>query len=412
MENTIKPQKIISQRIAEFMFMLYVITLYIFVDREETVMISKTVFVIFAAFTVVAVLRSRSIHIGKNVMSVYIAFTWMFATVFWAQSAHDATVTMKTMWQLFIQFFLVYNLFVKQEDAYDQLLKSLYVAGIVLIGYSTYVYGFSEIISAMTGTDAVRLGAEINQSNSFGMMNSTTVMVAFYYLLYKSRFKLFHVAAIVSSFVLAMASGSRKALLMVCIGLLIMVFKKYGWRKLYKFIAIGVVLIVVLTMVMKLPMFENITERMEGIKSLVKGEVGDASAETRMEMIKDGWNVFKDRIVIGFGANNYKNVTRFRTYSHNNFIEVLVDFGLVGFALYYLIYFRSFKNLWKSQTDAGKALFSIFLIRFLMEIAMVTYYSKLHWVLTAFYLISIEKPSITKKAEADESVAVKEEIIG
>ena len=101
MENTIKPQKRISQKIAEFMFTLYMITLYIFVDREETVMISKTVFVIFAVFTVIAVLRSKSIHIGKNVMAVYIAFTWMFATIFWAQNGHDATVMMKTMWQLF-----------------------------------------------------------------------------------------------------------------------------------------------------------------------------------------------------------------------------------------------------------------------------------------------------------------------
>ena len=410
MENSVKPKKLISQRIAEFFFTLYLITLYIFVDREETVIISKLVFILFAAFTTIAVLRSRSIHIGKNVMCVYLAFTWMFATVFWARNEHDATIMSKTMWQLFIQFFLTYNLFVKQSDAHEHLLRSLYVSGLVLIGYSLYVYGFSEIINAMMGDESVRLGTEINQQNSFGMMNATTVMVAFYNFLYKRRFKLFHVAVMASSFVLAMSSGSRKALLMMCVGILIMVVKKYGWKKLYKLVIVATLIIVAFTAVMKLPIFETVVKRMEGINNLIKGDGGDASAKARMEMIVDGWNVFKDRIVIGFGANNYKNVTRFKTYSHNNFIEVLVDFGLVGFALYYLIYFRSFKNLWRSQTDASKALFSIFLVRFLMEVALVTYYSKLHWVVMAFYLISIEKAPITKKPELEESDFAKEEI--
>ena len=398
MENSIKPQKLLSQRIAEFLFTIYLITLYIFVDREETVIISKAVFVVFAAFTVIAVLRSRSIHIGKNVMSVYIAFTWMFATIFWAQDEYDATVMMKTMWQLFIQFFLIYNLFVKQKNAHEYLLKSLYIAGLVLIGYSLYIYGFSEIFEMMTSESGVRLGKEINQENSFGMMNATTVMVAFYYLLYKKRFKLFHMATIVSSFVLAMASGSRKALIIVCGGVIIMICKKYGWKKLYKVFVTMVVLVPLFMIIIELPMFETIKSRMESFGQIVTGEgAGDSSARVRMEMIADGWDTFKERLVIGFGANNYKSVTRFRTYSHNNFIEILVDFGLLGFALYYFVYINCFKNLWKAQSDDRKALFSIFLMRFMMEIAMVTYYDKLHWVLVAFYLIGMSDEKHSEK---------------
>lgn len=423
MENTIKPQKRISQKIAEFMFTLYMITLYIFVDREETVMISKTVFVIFAVFTVIAVLRSKSIHIGKNVMAVYIAFTWMFATIFWAQNGHDATVMMKTMWQLFIQFFLAYNLFAKQSDAHDSLLRSLYISGLVLIGYSIYVYGLSDVISAMAGDGTVRFGAEINQENSFGMMNATTVLVAFYYFLYKRKFKIFHTVTVVVSFIFAMSSGSRKALLMILGGALIMVYKKYGWKKLYKIVAVVAILAVVFSSAMKLPIFETISSRMESATEVVTGEgQGDSSTRSRLNMIVGGLEVFKDRIVAGYGANNYKNVTRFKTYAHNNFIEILVNFGLFGFILYYLVYFYGFKNLWKTQNDAGKALFAIFIVRFVMELAMVTYYGKIHWVMMAFYLISIEKnlnenksPEEYSGAEnlvLEESVAVGEETIG
>ncbi len=352
----------------------------------------------FAVFTVIAVLRSKSIHIGKNVMAVYIAFTWMFATVFWAKNEHDAALMMKTMWQLFIQFFLAYNLFAKQSDAHDSLLRSLYISGLVLIGYSIYVYGLSDVISAMAGDGTVRFGAEINQENIFGMYNATTVLVAFYYFLYKRKFKIFHAVAAAGSFVFAMSSGSRKALLMILGGALIMVYKKYGWKKLYKIVAVVAILAVIFSAVMKLPMFETISSRMESVTEVVTGEgQGDTSARKRLSMIVEGWDVFKDRVVIGFGANNYKNVTRFRTYSHNNFIEILVNFGLFGFVLYYLIYFYGFKNLWKAKNDAGKALFSIFFVRFAMEIAMVTYYGKIHWVMMAFYLISAERILNEKK---------------
>ena len=45
------------------------------------------------------------------------------------------------------------------------------------------------------------------------------------------------------------------------------------------------------------------------------------------------------------------------------------------------------KNLWKSKSDAGKALFCVFIIRFMMEIATVPYYEKTHWILIAFFLM-------------------------
>ena len=153
-----------------------------------------------------------------------------------------------------------------------------------------------------------------------------------------------------------------------------------------------VLFIVVFIAIIKLPMFDTITTRMEDFLEIVTGKgQGDASTQTRLDMILDGWNVFKERIVVGYGANNYKNVTRYKVYSHNNFVEILVDFGLIGFALYYLIYFHCFKKLRKGKSDAEKALFSIFLVRFIMEIALVTYYDKLNWIFVAFCLINTKE---------------------
>lgn len=391
MENTIKKQKSFFQKVAEIFFSIYLITLYLFVDKGETILISQIAFIIFAGLTVLVILQRQRIHLGKNVMIVYLAFTWMFATYFWAKNEYVAYLMMKTMWQLFILFFLTYNLFCEEEDSHEYLLKTLYIAGITMIGYSIYTYGIGYTLDVLktSSSSHARLGTEINQANTFGILNATTCMVAFYYLLYKNRFKLFHIVVLSGAFLFAMSSGSRKALLMVCAGILYLVYKKHGIKKLYKFVAIATVLIIVFIAVIQLPMFEFITHRLEQSVDVITGTGrGDNSSRLRLNMILDGWDVFKERILIGYGANNYRMVTRYRTYSHNNFIEMLVDFGFVGFILYYSIYWSALKNLWTTKYDAGKALLTIFMVRIMMEMAMVSYYDKKHWILMAFFLMN------------------------
>lgn len=406
MENTLKKKKSFFQKMAEFFFAIYLITLYIFVDRSETVIISQIAFIIFAGLTVLVILQKQRIHFGKNVMTVYLAFTWIFATYFWAQNEYVAYITIKTMWQLFLLFFLVYNLFCEEENAHEYLIKCLYIAGITLLGYAIYTYGLADVVEMMTGSRNVRLGKEINQENTFGMMNATTCIIAFYYLFYRRRFKVFHIAVLALAFLFAMSSGSRKALLIVCIGALFLIYKKYGIRQVYKVIAIVLVLSVVFVSVIQLPVFETINHRMEQLIKQFSGESGgDTSSQIRTNMITDGWNLYKDRILTGFGINNYRIVSRYGTYAHNNFIEILVDTGLSGFILYYLIYWNALKNLWNMKNDVGKALLCVFVIRLMMEVAMVTYYDKLHWVLLAFFLIKPIESINNTEGEAENEIS-------
>lgn len=393
MDNTLNTQrkKGFFQKIAELSFMIYMITLYIFVDRLDTIIISQLAFIVFAGLTTLVILQKQRIHFGKSVMIVYLAFAWMFATYFWAQNQMVAWTKIKTMWQLFLLFFLTYNLFCEEENAHEYFIKCLYIAGIALVGYSIYTYGLGKVIDMMTGGTNVRLGRKINQENTFGMMNATTCMVAFYYLFYRKRFKLFHIAVFALAFIFAMSSGSRKALLIVCIGVLFLTYKRYGIRQVYKVVAIILVLSIVFVSIIQLPIFETINQRMEQLGKNLSGEKGDNSSKIRLNMIIDGWSIFKERILTGYGADNYAVVSRYRTYSHNNFIEILVDFGLIGFVLYYMIYCNALKNLWKMKNDAGKALPCIFLVRFMMEMAMITYYDKIHWILMAFFLMKPNK---------------------
>lgn len=408
MENSINIQKKkgFFQRMAELFFMIYMITLYIFVDRGDTLIISQLAFIAFTGLTIIVILQKQRIHLGKNVMVVYFAFAWMFASYFWAKNEYVAWMSAKTIWKLFLLLFLTYNLFAEEENAHEFLIKSLYVAGVSLLIYSVYIYGLGEVIDMMTGNRELRLGSEINQENSFGMMNATTCMVTFYYLLYRKRFKLFHIVVLALAFLFAMSSGSKKALFAICIGVLFLVYKKYGIRKVYKIVAIVAILSLVFVSVMQLPVFETINHRMEQMMEQFSGKnSGDGSTGVRMRMIDRGWELYKERLLTGFGANNYRIVTGFRTYAHNNFIEVLVDFGLIGFFLYYLIYWQVLKNLWNMKSDAGKALLCVFLTRLMMEIAMVSYFDKIHWIMFAFFMIDSTKSQTESALEKNEGIS-------
>lgn len=380
-------KKNFSQIMAEFFFVIYLISVYFFNSNAEYVAIARIIFLPFAGFTMLYLLQRKRFYIGKNVMLVYLSCTWILASFFWAHNQYLAWINVKTMWQIFLLFFLVYNLFCEREDPHEFLLRSLYWAGLALIGYTLYTYGFAEIINMMSKSSNVRLGDEISQANVFGMQHATTTLVAFYYFLYKKKYKPFHIIILAMSFLMAMSSGSRKAVLIIGIGVLYLIYKKYGIRQIYKLITVGIVMVFLFIAVIRMPIFETVRTRMEGAVNVLKGGVGESSAEIRMNMIKDGWTLFKERILTGYGARNYAVVSRYRTYAHNNFIEILVDFGLIGFTLYYLIYWNALKNLWKAQNDSRKALFCIFLVRFMMEIAAVTYYDKVHWIMFAFFLM-------------------------
>ncbi len=95
-----------------------------------------------------------------------------------------------------------------------------------------------------------------------------------------------------------------------------------------------------------------IQERVLSIKP-----TGDASIGTRLDIWVDAINMIKEKPVLGFGPGafvwrypQYKNhpVRRRITYTHNDYLNLLVDYGVVGFAIvlaFFLMQFARIKRL-------------------------------------------------------------------
>lgn len=84
---------------------------------------------------------------------------------------------------------------------------------------------------------------------------------------------------------------------------------------------------------------------------LTTGMAEDASGYSRMMMIKIGIELWIASPILGYGNEGFQIHSGLGHYSHNQYIELLVNYGLLGFCAYYSVYFlivRRAVMLWKT----------------------------------------------------------------
>ena len=110
-------------------------------------------------------------------------------------------------------------------------------------------------------------------------------------------------------------------------------------------------------------------------------------------MIEFGFKNFFNKPIFGFGINNAQFLLEpyfARTYLHNNYIELLVDVGAVGFFLYYASHVSLMKSLIKNRSNAlgmSEILFTAFIVLLIADISIVFYYNKLTYIMLTMAMV-------------------------
>jgi len=143
-----------------------------------------------------------------------------------------------------------------------------------------------------------------------------------------------------------------------------------------------------------------VSERFEDAQGTIEGTGYEGSADLRLFFIKEGFETWKNNPVLGIGLNNFSFY--YGTYTHNNFIEMLANLGIIGLILYYLIYLFCFLNVIKIKDFNLKVSGLFFLILFLfMDSAWVSYVSIPYFMMIIFVsdMISMDKENKEKTVE-------------
>ncbi|WP_276353940.1 O-antigen ligase family protein [Cohnella caldifontis] len=119
---------------------------------------------------------------------------------------------------------------------------------------------------------------------------------------------------------------------------------------------------------------------------LTGSNVVEGSLNERADMIGTGLALWERKPWFGWGTDQFRYLSGYQTYSHNNYVELLSNNGLVGLILYYSMMvtllgagLRLLLGGNDRQKHYGWLNVSVVLILIFWDFALVSYYSKLQW---------------------------------
>ena len=230
-----------------------------------------------------------------------------------------------------------------------------------------------------------RLGYNINYNpNTLGLYMALGAICSLY-LAKECKKVLYYIPSVLFSLI-AIFTGSRKAFILIILGfaiyLLLNTKKTLRWA-IYIPIAAVAFLMIWKVIIANEILYGIIGYRME---TLLDSLFGHGDRLMRMKIIIEGFRLFSDRPLIGYGANTYQAISGFGFYSHNNYIEILVSFGLIGFIVYYSFYCYLYVKLVKRWLNGDRSVafpLTIIILMLIIESGLCSYFADIFQVFIA-----------------------------
>ena len=194
--------------------------------------------------------------------------------------------------------------------------------------------------------------------------------------------------------------GTKSGLLIFAIGTGVLIIGKTNnpIKIIFRIAIIVSLLFLFFYAMMNIPiLYNSIGYRMEFMINTITGKgIGDASTMMRMKFVDDAFNVFKNHPIVGVGQDGFRYVNRYEfTYSHNNYVEILANLGIIGFVIYYSRFVKYIRDaiLVRRITTLPIMLLVILLV---VDFTGVTYSLENPYILTSLvignlYLIKLQK---------------------
>lgn len=219
--------------------------------------------------------------------------------------------------------------------------------------------------------------------NRIAVSLSYGVLIAFYFLRKEKKYR--YVIPIIIFYYIIYLTGSRKGLLMpICF---VGIFLLLNMGKNLKKITTSII-IVCLSLLIIVPIGYNNTIIRTKFESLYKSimteeNTKDGSIREREYYRETAMKLFKERPIIGIGTNGFRaylEQIKYRgtiAYSHCNYTELLATLGIIGFILYYSLYFYILKDSLYKYNSNNLAIIlclSFIVVQTIFEYGFVSFY--------------------------------------
>lgn len=192
---------------------------------------------------------------------------------------------------------------------------------------------------------------------------------------------------VILGFVIVFLYGSRKSILTVVAGVAIFIFAASSGGKKLQIAMVSILTLIILWAILPDFYIDFVLERLFGTFDTSKRLAPED--RLRVTMIVNAFHYIETSPIIGHGYFNFAELFVLDTgeylYAHNNILETLTDFGIIGFILYYGIYVLIISNWWKTrETNPSRTYIEVFMSLVLINGFMIVYLGDSYiWALLA-----------------------------
>jgi O-antigen ligase len=377
--------KITLKNLIIYSFCFYITTIFLFVHDEKLVIISELAFLTFTGLTLIRILKTKTIKLDKVYIPVLLLLFIALLSTLWAVNVDIAVIRNKTLFQMIILFFIIYNIIDNEEDI-KLILEAMVLGGLGMSIYAVYFYGIDNILNSFN--ENYRIGQELIQANIFGYYATITFLLMMYLFIFKNK-KIYLIVGILP-LVFSITSGSRRSLLVLLMGTaLLILLNNYVKRNKMGNVFFVIIAIVFVPILIELTSYLDTLSRLQSSFEFIKGSRDmDKSLLTRSKMISFGWDLFTRRPFLGYGTDQYRVMYNYYfgglRPAHNGYIQVIVEMGMIGFILYYGMIIYAIKKILKytknHKSDVGSILIVLLICHLISDLATSSIYDKLTYI--------------------------------
>ena len=307
--------------------------------------------------------KIKSTIFEKSSILYLIFILWTLSSIFFSYNKVEALVTFNQFFSIFISFIIIKTLLHNIPNGIDFILK-LFLILLTLEVFMSLIPIIKDIENnklLIRSMDYKGASANINIT-SFSILYKTPILLYFLTKEKKIYMKFIFIFLLFSIFLIISILGTRGAYIgtIICVISYLAFLLKTNFKILFK---IKQFAILCLTLILVL--FANVNLAQGGTDAISRASTislntEDGSVNSRLRYYKQGINHFIENPIIGVGIGNWKlfsidydknNIDAFIVpyHAHNDFIQLLVELGLLGLIFYILFIFFSVNKLFKNS---------------------------------------------------------------
>lgn len=366
---------------------LIVIYLYILFSFIAKPPIMPEIYVTYSLYLVIGyamlvVIKDRAIYWSKYQTWSLSIMALCFISILYA---HHKEVAFSGIYTLFIPFALAFS-FTQLISSKEDIKKILIV--LALSGGILYILMLKHNLFDITE----RLGQEFaGNANAFASMILLSVIAAIcsIYLSKNKPLWIVMIGVIILDYHMLLLSEGRKYLIAPILFWMILSFKASRFKITRLALIIGIIVIatpIIIGILFSLDVIsDTLITRFEMTFAMLEGQsgmMGDGDVE-RQSMISSGLRYFSNSPIWGNGQGNFSYLFSLENkgghiglYSHNNYVELLCNLGIIGFVVYYTFYYKILRTTFKTKTQEANIVFSFFIIIMILEMGIVSYFTQ------------------------------------